>query len=107
MAPLGNNVDQNLMKRLFRGACIFFPLVLCHHCSLLGRLRKGREKEENGRGNWEGKERKETPVLVPFAFLSPSSFLRPPRRLLSAFTEKNEKMTAHSASTEADSYQSF
>lgn len=59
--PLGNHVDQNLTKRFFNGACIFFPLVLCRHCSLHSRRRKGRGKVENGRRNRREKERDSSP----------------------------------------------
>ena len=59
--PLGNHVDQNLTKRLFNGACIFFPLVLCRHCSLHSRGRKARGKVENGRRNRREKERDSSP----------------------------------------------
>ena len=61
--PLGNHVDQNLTKRFFNGACIFFPLVLCRHCSLHSRRRKGRGKVENGRRNRREKERDSSPCL--------------------------------------------
>lgn len=59
--PLGNHVDQNLTKRFFNGACIFFPLVLCRHCSLHSRRRKVRGKVENGRRNRREKERDSSP----------------------------------------------
>ena len=59
--PLGNHVDQNLTKRFFNGACIFFPLVLCRHCSLHSRGRKARGKVENGRRNRREKERDSSP----------------------------------------------
>ena len=59
--PLGNYVDQNLTKRFFNGACIFFPLVLCRHCSLHSRDRKARGKVENGRRNRREKERDSSP----------------------------------------------
>lgn len=59
--PLGNHVDQNLTKRFFNGACIFFPLVLCRHCSLHSRDRKARGKVENGRRNRREKERDSSP----------------------------------------------
>ena len=59
--PLGNHVDQNLTKRFFNGACIFFPLVLCRHCSLHSRGRKARGKMENGRRNRREKERDSSP----------------------------------------------
>ena len=59
--PLGNHVDQNLTKRFFNGACIFFPLVLCRHCSLHSRGRKARGKVENGRRNRREKETDSSP----------------------------------------------
>lgn len=59
--PLGNHVDQNLTKRFFNGAYIFFPLVLCRLCSLHSRGRKARGKVENGRRNRREKERDSSP----------------------------------------------
>ena len=68
--PLGNHVDQNLTKRFFNGACIFSHLFFAVTVACIaGAERQGeRWKMEEG----IGERRKETPLLVPFAFLSKS-----------------------------------
>lgn len=68
--PLGNHVDQNLTKRFFNGACIFSHLFFTVTVACIaGAERQGeRWKMEDG----IGERRKETPLLVPFAFLSKS-----------------------------------
>ena len=109
--PLGNHVDQNLTKRLFDGACIFFPT-----CSLPSLWPAWQASKGEGKGGkWKkelGREEKRLPSLSVSWFSSPSlpspplslsPFLHLPRRL-SLRTEKNAKTTAHSASAEADLY---
>lgn len=68
--PLGNHVDQNLTKRFFNGACIFSHLFFAVTVACIAGAERQRERWKMEEGI--GERRKETPLLVPFAFLSKS-----------------------------------
>lgn len=89
LQPEKDLLETTLIKTLRRGfltALAFFsPLVLCRHCGLLGRRRKGRGKEENERRNWGEKKRDSPPCPFRDSLLLPSPPLPSPSPLFCTF----------------------
>ena len=68
--PLGNHVDQNLTKRFLTALAFFSHLFFAVTVACLAGAESEGERWKMEEGI--GERRKETPLLVPFAFLSKS-----------------------------------
>ena len=68
--PLGNHVDQNPTKRFLTALAFFSHLFFAVTVACLAGAESGGERWKMEEGI--GERRKETPLLVPFAFLSKS-----------------------------------